>query len=208
MLATMARGDFQDPSRLLAAAEAGMAGIPNERLFVDADARYRGLFEQWCAGSLGVAYHLFVTRCEVAMHSESDEADFSVRKHGTTAPIFPFQTVEVMEPGRRRSEEYRNPRPRPYRPGQGTIEGPAWIASAVHKKLRKHYAGANQLNILVYVNFSAQGLEFAQISECLDRFRGAFASVWVMAHHIVGTVFSTPELGSIEGWRLLRGPAD
>jgi len=195
---------------VLAAANAAMAVIPNERLFVDANLHNRNLFERWCAGSFGVAYHRFVAHCEVAMNSEPDAADFTLRKKETQAkgPVFPFQTVEVMEPGRRRSQEYRNPRLTPYTPGQGAIDGPSWIEAGVRKKVHKRYSGAKQLHILVYVNFDAEGLEYAEVSHRLTQFRSDFASVWVMAHHLVGAVFSTAELGSITGWVLHRGLAD
>lgn len=191
---------FRDPGETLADAEAAMEGIPNDQLF--SQPKHRPLLEQWAAGWFGVAYRHLVADCQVAINPKvDDEADFFLRRDAA-GPVFSFQNVEVMEPERRRSAEYKNPGLRPYRPGRGTAEGPSWLEVAVRDKLDKRYAGARQLHLLVYVNFDAQGIEFSAVAQALEPFRGEFASVWVMAHHVLGSVFSTPHLGETGGWRL------
>jgi hypothetical protein len=97
---------------------------------------------------------------------------------------------------------------RPYRPGRGGIEGPSWLEAGLRRKLGKHYAGARLLNVLVYLNFTGQALEFSNVARLLEPYRGEFASVWVMAHHIIGAVFSTPELGTVGGWTIIPGAFD
>lgn len=184
-----------------------MAAIPSERLFVSANPKYRVLFEQWCAGSFGSGYARFVARCEIAVNDQRTrgDADFFLRAGGLT---FPFQMVEAMEDGRRRSDEYRKPGLTPYQPERGATEGPGWLETAVQGKLKKRYAGASNLHLLVYANFTAQNLQFADVARRLERFHDEFASVWVMAFNVMGSVFSTEELGSINGWATLRTPQD
>jgi hypothetical protein len=198
---------FVDPRLMLKSAETGMAAIPNEVLFVKADVRFRDLFERWCAGSFGSAYGVYVAPCEVAVNDQGTrgDADFFLRTRGS---VFAFQTVEVIEPGRRRGDEYRKPGLTPYEPGRAAADGPEWLETGVRGKLEKRYAGARDLHLLVYANFTAEALQFADVAARLAGFRGEFASVWVMAHHVFGSVFSSAELGSVAGWRTIRTPAD
>jgi len=199
--------EFLNPCLVLEEADAQMAQVPNERLFVDANPNYRKLFERWCAGSFGVGYGRFIAPCEVAVNDERTrvDADFFLRVRES---IFAFQTVEVLEEGRLRSDEYRSPGPTPYEPERGAMEGPGWLEAGVQRKLDKRYAGAGDLHILAYANFTTENLRFADVAQRLERFRGKFASVWVIAFDVFGSICSTRELGSTDGWRTFRTPHD
>jgi hypothetical protein len=52
-------------------------------------------------------------------------------------------------------------------------------------------------------------LQYADVAARLSRFRSDFQSLWVMAHHILGTIFSTRELGAIPpGWAFIGEAAE
>ncbi len=176
-----------------------MAGIPGDRLFTQP--KYRPLLEEWMAAWFGLEYARVVAPCEVATNPKVDhEADFFLRRVGTPQRAYAFQSFEVMEPGRKRSHEYRNPRPRSYDFERGRTEGVAWLEMGVQKKVAKRYAGAETLNLLVYSNFAAADFDFNEAKRVLLPHQGKFASLWVMSHNVTASVFSTPDLGSMQGW--------
>lgn len=180
---------------MLSAAEAEMEGIPSKELFNSP--RHQYLLDRWSAGSFAVAYALHVQQCRVAMEplEAPSDVDFHLRAAEHT---FPFQTVEVQKPGRRRGLEYRQPPTlAPYRPAAEGAEGPRWLGDGLQKKLDKHYSTAKQLNLLVYADFTTEQLEWANVAHELDQFSSQFASLWVITYNVVGSVFSTSELGSV-----------
>jgi len=196
---------FIEPRSFFAAVEAEMVPLSNEKFFNDP--KHQHLRDRWCAGSFGVGYSLYIEQCSIAMQplDRTDDVDFFLK---VGKPEFPFQTVEVQKPGRRRGHEYRRPPTlTPYRPAAEGDDGPGWLRSGVKGKLDKHYATAKHLNLLVYANFNAEQLEWATVAEALAEFEGHFASLWVMAHHVLGSVFSTPELGAVgkcKAWCVTR----
>ena len=73
-----------------------------------------------------------------------------------------------MQPDRQRGAEYKalakgEARGFRYEPERGRIDGPQWIANGIEKKIGKNYAGAGDLNLLVYANFSAHQLQHAEV---------------------------------------------
>jgi hypothetical protein len=198
--------DLQDPGALLARVEADMALIPNGKLF-NAPAS-QALFDGWCAGSFGIGYRKNVASCEVAVSEPGSGEDFFLHAQDC---YFPFETTEVLEPGRRRGDEYRKPpRSAPYAPGAAAADGLRWLEAGVQIKVDKHYDQSSDLNLLVYADFTVDELQWSHVRNQLVKFRGCFGSLWVMAYHAIGTVFSNPELGSVgdcNGWGQLRvGP--
>lgn len=186
---------FVDPEAMLSTAEAEMEEIANEELFNNP--KHQPLLDRWCAGSFAVAYALHLQECRVAMEPPEapSDVDFHLR---IEVGAFPFQTVEVQRPGRRRGEEHRQPPTlTPYRPAAEGADGPGWIRGAVQKKVDKPYSTARRLNLLVCADFAVEQLEWAAVTRELESFRGKFASVWVITYSALGTVFSTPELGCV-----------
>lgn len=181
-----------------------MAQHSNLELFSNPDPRFKILREKWCAGVFGVGYEKFVAPCHVAINDRTArmDADFFLQVNGGT---YPFQTVEAMAPERRRGDEYKqfatgNRRTIPYEPERGHDEGPGWIAVAIESKRRKSYAGAAGLNVLVYANFSAYALGYADLVEMCDVSVRSFASVWVLTHTHIGSLHVANGLGEIPGW--------
>jgi hypothetical protein len=196
---------FLDPTVMFDIVESEKEPIPSDELFNKP--QHKPLLDRWRAASFGVGYQKYIAGCKVAMSAPGAREDFFLLANGRE---FPFQTVSVQEEGRRLGDEYRRPPGlTPWRPALGT-EGLRWLETGIRKKADKRYARSNDLNILVYMNFNSS-LEWDAVTVALTPFRETFASLWLMAYHLIGTVFSTPDLGSVEkcmGWRKLRAAPD
>ena len=53
------------------------------------------------------------------------------------------------------------------------------------------------LNLLVYANFTAMGLEVNAIREKAGKHRDAFASIWVITNRHICTLFSNELIGEV-----------
>jgi hypothetical protein len=176
------------------------------------DSQYQKLTEQWCAGMFGLGYEKFIRPCLVAINIGNDrlDADFFLR---TDNQDFAFQVVEVQDPSRRRGAEYRllaegKALTFPYEPEKGHIEGPTWIVNAIEKKVRKNYAGATDLNLLVYANFTARKLDHDVLVAATEPYAKSFASIWVVTNLHLSYLWGTDELGRIDGWGIIIRPED
>lgn len=187
-----------------------MEGIPSDQLFNAA--QHQKLREGWCAAMFGIGYSIHVTDCRVAINANRyrEDVDFFIR---VASVDWGFQLTEVQQPDRRRGQEYREianggTHLLPYRPGLGTQEGPEWLAGAIDKKTAKRYASSSNLNLLLYANFEAAGLEYSKVRTRLAEYSSQFASLWVISSLHLCSVFSNPALGSVEGWGVVRDVRD
>jgi hypothetical protein len=125
--------------------------------------------EMWCAAHFARAYNQYVAPCAVLISDEDEQtdADFFLDIGGKS---YPFQVTELMEPGRRRGDEYcggGSAKTQDEDWSEGTARGPVWVRAAIERKLRKKYAGTVHLNLLVYLNFAAYEQQYEDIrSEC------------------------------------------
>ena len=181
---------YQAPLALLAEAKRELAAVTNEKLFNSSN--YEKSREKWCAAMLGLGYETCVAPCRVAVNDsrENVEADLFL---DAASREFPFQLVEVMEPGRRRGAEYKalaagDLKGLKYEPDRGRTEGPQWIAAAIAQKVAKNYAGSAGLNLLVYANFTAHQLQHAEAFEAARPYFPAFASIWVVTSLWLGSL--------------------
>jgi hypothetical protein len=146
---------FQSPKDLLAEAHQEMAAVTQERLFNSP--HLKKTQEKWCAAMFGIGYEKFVSPCRVAINATKHrlDADFFLEAPGKE---FPFQIVEVMEPGRRRGAEFKAGAVKriSYDPNIGRAHGPQWIARKLEQKVAKKYANAGSMNLLLYSNFPGQ----------------------------------------------------
>jgi hypothetical protein len=202
---------YSAPADLLGAAEKQMESIPQERLFNDS--QYQKLRERWCTGMFGVGYTRYVDPCEVAVNEGAYRADVDMFLR-TTGREWDFQIAEVQDPARRRGQEYKKLAERrirvvPYEPERGSREGIQWLVAGAQKKKEKSYSGGTELNLLLYANFDAVGLEQAALIKALLPFSAHFASLWVVTSLHVCSVFSQPGLGEIKsGWGVVRAIYD
>jgi hypothetical protein len=161
--------------------------------------------EMWCAAHFARAYNQYVAPCAVLISNEDEQidADFFLEVGGTR---YPFQVTELMEPGRRRGDEYRGggaERTRDEDWSEGTEHGPAWIRTAIELKNKKKYAGAATLNLLVYLNFAAYEQAYEGIqAECAQAAPG-FASVWLLNGNALCCIHQNPELRAFQGWMMI-----
>ena len=171
------------------------------------DPTHRILREQWCASVFGIGYDKYVRPCRVAVEEslENRGIDFLLEADGKE---FPFQTTEALEEGRKRGQEYKEIEngkvvTHPYTPERGRQEGPDWIVSAIAKKAGKHYSYSKNLNLLVYVNFTAHEMDFDVIKEKAKEYRGSFSSIWLLTNKVIATLSPNECIGDIPGWGII-----
>jgi hypothetical protein len=115
--------------------------------------------------------------------SAVDPPDFVLKINGREAG---FESTEVMDPSRRRHDEYKSPERLTDFPVEKWIEGAnksgLWIGDVVQKKLAKNYPA--DLSLVVYLNFGEFGIRHAQvINSFADATKIAaekFNEVWVL----------------------------
>ena len=193
---------FRLPQDLRASVDTEIAAHPAGELFLNPS--LQPLRDKWAAARFGLGYEQFVSPCEISVNASSDrkDVDFLLRAHGR---IFCFQTAETMEPGRKRSDEYRIVRAQGVLtklvdPEIGRKFGPNWIANTIQRKVAKNYAGAESLELLVYANFMGRDLTYEGCREAASPFQRSFASIWVVADYFLGSLFSRPDIGEMYGW--------
>lgn len=180
---------FVSPRELRAELEEAAAGLPPGAFI--RNPKYQHLKDIWCAAHFGIGYERHVAPCTLWVNSEqSSDTDFVLR---VSAMEFPFQTTLADVPGRRMGEEHKlDPsnelRLSPYEPGKGSAEGPDWIAAAVRRKIAANYSRASTLNLLVYANFSTNGLDYEAIRSTVDPFVNSFGTIWIVTNHQIGSV--------------------
>ena len=196
------RSKLVEPELTYREAISELGGIEQVELFNRSG--YQLLLEKWCAGMFGLGYAQHVRKCLVAVNDTNNriDADFFLCTDGQ---LYPFQTVEVLEPGRRRGEEYKEfaggrISSVPYEPERGYIEGPEWINRAIKKKISKRYANSRSLNLLLYANFSARQLAYDRITQLNIDLSAAFHSVWVITETHLCSIRGNDDLGAVNGW--------
>jgi len=210
---------FRDPVDILMECREEQASIPATNIITDPE--HRPCQEKWCAATFGSGYSKYVSLCRVAVNDSLDrkDADFFLEARGG---VFPFQTTECMREGRKRDEEYRKlgevkrgieVEPErvaeflstvltPYRPVLGSEKGPEWIETAIARKVKKQYAVSEGLNLLVYANFEAKGMDVRVIRERAKAHRDKFASIWIITDRHICTLFSNELIGEVTGWEV------
>jgi hypothetical protein len=205
---------FRDPVDLLMECREEQASIPTTSFITDPEHRPRQ--EKWCAAMFGAGYSKYVDPCRVAVNESRNQmdVDFFLKARGS---VFPFQTTECLMEGRRRDEEYRKlgevergieSEPErvaeflstvlaPYKPALGSEKGPEWIEATIARKVKKRYDRSEELNLLVYANFTAMGLEPDALRERARTHRDIFASIWIITDCHICTLFSNELIGEV-----------
>lgn len=127
--------------------------------------------------------------------------------------IWEFQITEVQVPGRSRGRDYRSgTEDTGWMRGKDSDiarqQGPAWLAEAVERKRLKSYSSSQLLHLLLYANFSATGIQYGDLLTPLMKFRGTFASIWILTSLHVCSVFTPSDLGHISSWSPVRDADD
>ena len=197
----MGRAKFR-PEQLLAKYRAIRANIADREFF--RSPKHKKTQEMWCAAHFACAFDQYLERCDILIDDvdAQTDADFDLQVNGVS---YPFQITEVLEPERRRGDEYRNGLP-PVRAddwSRGSELGPSWVRAALEKKLMKQYAGADRLNLLAYLNFGAWQQQYVDIrNECANVSKH-FASVWLLNGNALCCIQPSPALKAFEGWMMI-----
>jgi len=197
---------YMDPQEMLSAAEKEMAPIPQDELFNDP--KYQKLKERWCAGTLGVGYSKYVNQCMVGVNEDRYREDVDIFLK-TEREAWEFQLAEVQQPGRRRGLEYQRMasgelRTIGYDPDDGKLLGSSWLVEGARRKVAKRYANSESMNLLLYANFPARELQYDELVVKLQFLSETFSSVWIISSEYISSVFSSPALGEVKGWGLMR----
>ena len=155
-----------------------VTAIPDEEFF--RRAAYQPLREAWAAGRFAKALALQGHRVEVRLAGANERfPDFYVNCDSTQ---YAFEFTEAMETGRLRGDEYRMfaEQPTALRPyhAVGRLDGQAAVVAAVRRKGNKRYSEAPHL--LVYADFSGEGIDLAECLASCEDACARFASVWVL----------------------------
>lgn len=194
---------YKAPRALLAEARDEMVSIKNSQLFNSA--KYEKTLEKWCAGMFGIGYEKCSAPCQVTVNTGHERLDADIFME-TAGQTYAFQLVEVMEPGRLRGKEYKDSEHgsgrgfSDYELEQGRIEGPRWIAEKIALKAQKNYEKSEELNLLVYQNFSARQISHEEVSEASRPYSSKFASIWVVSSTCLGSLSVLNDLVPINGW--------
>lgn len=197
------------PDQLIEKHEALRQSVASSEFFQNP--KYKKAQEEWCAAQFSQGYERHFAPCSVLIEvpDPQSEVDFYFE---VDSNLYRFQVTEVLEPGRRRGDEYADAVP-----GTTTLEdwsagtdhGPEWIEGAISKKL-KRYGNVSDLNLLVYVNFPTYELPFARVSGICQAVAAHYASVWLLTGDALACVKSNPNLGELQGWLgiLLEPPSE
>jgi hypothetical protein len=197
---------FSRPYDLKSLAEEEMGSISSRDLFNKP--RYQKLLEKWCAAVFGLGYERLIGTCKIGVNetSRNVDADFFLEVEGQQ---FAFQITEAQEEDRRRGQEFKEIEAGtllsiPYRPEEASRKGAWWIQKAIEKKVKKEYAEARRLSLLVYANFHAPDMQYDKILENVMHLRGKFLSVWIITNSRMCSIFSDMKLGELPGWKQIE----
>jgi hypothetical protein len=167
--------------------------------------KHQKTMEMWCAAHFARAYSRYVRPCAVLIDDVDiqTDVDFELELDGV---CHPFQVTEVMEPGRRRGDEYRNGDPVGARGDDiesGAAHGASWIRVGLENKLSRGYAGVSKLNLLVYLNFAGRNQEYVRLRAVCGEVAKQFGSVWLLNGNTVCCIHPNPDIPSWEGWMII-----
>jgi hypothetical protein len=193
-----------EPEALLAKYRAIRGRISVQEFF--RSPKHQKTMEIWCAAHFARAYARYVQPCAVLIDDidTQTDVDFDLELGGL---VHPFQVTEVMEPGRRRGDEYRNGDPVRARSDDiesGTKLGPTWVRAALENKLAKGYAGMDKLNLLAYLNFAGRNQQYADLRSVCAEAAKQFASVWLLNGNTLCCIRANEQIPSWEGWMVIQ----
>ena len=167
--------------------------------------RHSRLKEMWCAARFGQGYALRYAPCNVEIEEFDEQREYDFHLHALGQRL-PFQIAEVLNAGRKRGDEYRSQ----------SIEAVAELHNAsqpldqhfaiarirdeLGAKVRKQYAGASDLHILLYINLHVQSLPWLELQIDLQTTAQTFASVWLLTQDFFSCVHGGNFWQPTNGW--------
>ena len=168
--------------------------------------KHQKTMEIWCAAHFSRAFDRYVSPCEVLIDDMDiqTDVDFELDMGGV---LHPFQVTEVMEPGRRRGDEYRIGEPVGARDDDietGTALGATWVRAALAHKLAKGYADVEKLNLLAYLNFAGRSQQYEHLRSTCVGVAERFGSVWLLNGNTLCCIHPNQDIPSWEGWMVIE----
>ena len=168
--------------------------------------KYQKAKECWCAAHFTRAYDRFVRPCSVLIDDTDTQTDVDFDLDLDNV-VHPFQVTEVVEPGRRRGDEYSNGVPDRARADNielGTELGADWVRAAIERKLKKRYANVSGLNLLAYLNFAGRDQKYVTLRDKCSDLANQFASVWLLGGNTLCCIKQNSLIPSWEGWMVIE----
>lgn len=163
------------------------------------------LREMWCAARLAAGFEHHWGPCTVLIEDVDDQrsGDFAISFNG--GHTHKFEQTEVQKKGRRRGDEYRSLSPgstwlEPFIDTEAAIQQ---IQRGIEAKAQKLYSDQSDLQLLVYVNLSAHGLDAVEIQRRCTKACDGFAGVWLMTGELFANIHQTLEQNVDPQWREL-----
>jgi hypothetical protein len=161
--------------------------------------------ELWCAVHFSKGYSAHIKSSTIIMDDSDTQLDYDFELK-VAGKLYPMQITECMEPDRRRGDEYKEVNPGITKDDSeyGNANAHIWVKNTIEKKFTKYFAGCRELNLLVYLNFSALEQRYDILTEhCADIAKN-FNSVWLLNGNALCCIKSCEELGELNGWGMVE----
>ena len=165
--------------------------------------KYKPLLEARIAVGLAIALQGKCGPIKLKMISQDEQfPDFKILMNSTEHD---FEITEVMEPERRRGDEYGGKRKRRLAGENEEVKlvghlfeeggrlGAEWIANGIERKIKKHYS--IKVNLAVYANFPFYELYPEEIAAKCKRYEASFKSIWVVRDKSWLQLFDSNDFG-------------
>jgi len=184
----------------------GTAAFVSER-------QHKRLRETWCAASFARGYERNFGECHVDIESIDEQRDYDFHLVLPVGAPLPFQVFEVLDTGRRRSQEYRGDETQGLDAqvhelrARGASYPARRLREELAKKVAKHYAGSRELHLLAYLNLNAGSLPWASMASAAESAAPSFASIWVVTDGLVACLHGGKLWSGKIGWKAINSAA-
>lgn len=121
---------------------------------------------------------------------------------------YDFEITEVMEPGRKRGDEYKEKHENKVKGtneevqlvghlfDEGSRQGAKWIANGIERKVKKRYSVKSHL--IIHANFLCYELIPDLLAAESMVYRDAFESIWIVHNNAVLQLFDSKVFGKTD----------
>lgn len=174
--------------------------------------RHKRLREMWCAAAFARGYERNYGECQVDVDEVDEQLDYDFQLILPCSSPLPFQLFEVLDEGRRRSDEYKDVIDRvetepPRQKVRGSSYATRRLRAELEKKIAKHYANAQELHLLVYLNLNAGTLPWVSMASEIEFATPSFASIWVVTHDLIACLHGGNRWAGKIGWKSIDDPS-
>ena len=162
----------------------------------------------WSAARFSLGYSEWQEPCKVDVEEVDEQAHYDFHLL-TVGRRYAFQTVEVMDQGRRRGDEYKKMTEEDIlkhlndQPMRNADYAAQRTAEELRKKLNTYGGKLPDLHILCYLNIKAASVPWATVHNGTKVQAKQFASVWVVTDKMLGCIWGGAHWRGLVKWRLM-----